>query len=52
MPHHYPDDIESTIQAPTGARVAAIAVDDDAIENLVASIDLKQRGSARPGIAV
>ena len=44
--NHYPDDIESTIQEITGGRVAAIAVEDDATENLVAIIELKQRGSA------
>lgn len=43
--NHYPDDIESTIQAITGGRVAAIAVEDDDTENLVAIIELKQRGS-------
>ena len=44
--NHYPDDIESTIQEITGGRVAAIAVEDDDTENLVAIIELKQRGSA------
>jgi long chain fatty acid CoA FadD26 len=44
--NHYPDDIESTIQEITGGRVAAIAVEDDDAENLVAIIELKQRGSA------
>jgi long-chain fatty acid adenylase/transferase FadD26 len=43
--NHYPDDIESTIQEITGGRVAAIAVEDDDTENLVAIIELKQRGS-------
>ena len=43
--NHYPDDIESTIQEITGGRVAAIAVEDDDTENLVAVIELKQRGS-------
>jgi long-chain fatty acid adenylase/transferase FadD26 len=43
--NHYPDDIESTIQEITGGRVAAIAVDDGDTENLVAIIELKQRGS-------
>ena len=40
--NHYPDDIESTIQEITGGRVAAIAVEDDDTENLVAIIELKQ----------
>ncbi len=44
--NHYPDDIESTIQEITGGRVAAIAVEDDDTENLVAIIELNQRGSA------
>ncbi|HYN72049.1 MAG TPA: AMP-binding protein [Nakamurella sp.] len=44
--NHYPDDIESTIQEITGGRVAAIAVEDENTENLVAIIELKQRGSA------
>jgi long chain fatty acid CoA FadD26 len=44
--NHYPDDIEATIQEITGGRVAAIAVEDDATENLVVIIELKARGSA------
>jgi long-chain fatty acid adenylase/transferase FadD26 len=44
--NHYPDDIESTIQEITGGRVAAIAVEGGDTENLVAIIELKQRGSA------
>jgi len=44
--NHYPDDIEATIQEITGGRVAAIAVEDDTTENLVAIIEMKQRGSA------
>ncbi len=43
--NHYPDDIESTIGEITGGRVAAIAVEDDVTENLVAIIELKQHGS-------
>jgi long chain fatty acid CoA FadD26 len=43
--NHYPDDIESTIQEITGGRVAAIAVEDDDTENLVAIIELNQLGS-------
>ena len=44
--NHYPDDIEATIQEITGGRVAAIAVEDDTTENLVAIIELKARSSA------
>ena len=44
--NHYPDDIEATIQEITSGRVAAIAVEDDATENLVVIIELKARGSA------
>jgi long chain fatty acid CoA FadD26 len=43
---HYPDDIEATTTEITGGRVAAIAVEDDATENLVVIIELKARGSA------
>ena len=41
--NHYPDDIESTIREITGGRVAAIAVEDDVTENLVAIVEVKQR---------
>ncbi len=44
--NHYPDDIEATIQEITGGRVAAIAVEDDTTEKLVAIIELKPRASA------
>ena len=44
--NHYPDDIEATIQEITGGRVAAIAVADDGTEQLVAIIELKQRGDS------
>ncbi len=44
--NHHPDDIEATIQEITGGRVAAITVEDDTTENLVAIIELKARGSA------
>jgi long chain fatty acid CoA FadD26 len=44
--NHYPDDIEATIQAITGGRVAAIAVEDEATEKLVVIIELKARRSA------
>ena len=39
--NHYPDDIEATIREITGGRVAAIAVEDDSSENLVAIVELK-----------
>ena len=39
--NHYPDDIESTIREITGGRVAAIAVDRDTSENLVAIVEVK-----------
>ncbi|WP_395311874.1 AMP-binding protein [Mycobacterium sp. AMU20-3851] len=42
--NHYPDDIEATIQEITGGRVAAIAVEGDRTEQLVAIIEVKQRG--------
>lgn len=41
--NHYPDDIESTIREITGGRVAAIAVEDDVTENLVAIVEVKPR---------
>jgi long-chain fatty acid adenylase/transferase FadD26 len=44
--NHYPDDVEATIREITAGRVAAIAVEDDTTENLVAIIELKARGSA------
>lgn len=43
--NHYPDDIEATVQEITGGRVAAIAVQGDTAESLVAIIELKRRGS-------
>ncbi|MGK2853761.1 MAG: acyl-CoA synthetase, partial [Microbacteriaceae bacterium] len=42
--NHYPDDIEATIQEITGGRVAAIAVEGDRTEQLVAIIEVKERG--------
>lgn len=42
--NHYPDDIEATIQEITGGRVAAIAVEEDRTEQLVAIIEVKKRG--------
>ncbi|MGN7779832.1 AMP-binding protein [Mycolicibacterium sp. 22603] len=44
--NHYPDDIEATIQEITGGRVAAIAVDGDRSEQLVAIIEVKKRGDS------
>jgi acyl-CoA synthetase (AMP-forming)/AMP-acid ligase II len=42
--NHYPDDIEATITEITGGRVAAISVQDDRSEQLVAIIEVKKRG--------
>ncbi len=42
--NHYPDDIEITIQEISGARVAAIAVQDGEDEALVAIVEVKPRG--------
>ncbi|MCP9272681.1 AMP-binding protein [Mycolicibacterium arenosum] len=42
--NHYPDDIEATIGEITGGRVAAIAVEEDRTEQLVAIIEVRQRG--------
>jgi long chain fatty acid CoA FadD26 len=39
--NHYPEDIEATIREITGGRVAAIAVEDESSENLVAIVELK-----------
>jgi long chain fatty acid CoA FadD26 len=39
--NHYPEDIEATIREVTGGRVAAIAVDHDSSENLVAIVEIK-----------
>ncbi|MGV0993966.1 MAG: AMP-binding protein [Mycobacterium sp.] len=39
--NHYPEDIEATIREVTGGRVAAIAVDHDSSENLVAIVEVK-----------
>lgn len=43
--NHYPDDIEATIREITGGRVAAIAVEDDSSENLVAIVEVKPAGA-------
>jgi acyl-CoA synthetase (AMP-forming)/AMP-acid ligase II len=48
--NHYPDDIEATIQEVTGGRVAAISVQDDRTEQLVAIIEVKQRGDTEDEI--
>jgi long-chain fatty acid adenylyltransferase FadD28 len=40
--NHYPDDIETTIQAISKGRVAAISVPDDHEETLVAIVELKE----------
>ena len=39
--NHYPEDIEATVREITGGRVAAIAVEADAKENLVAIVEVK-----------
>lgn len=39
--NHYPEDIEATIREITGGRVAAIAVEDETSENLVAIVEMK-----------
>jgi fatty acid CoA ligase FadD21 len=44
--NHYPEDIESTVQAITGGRVAAISVPVDEIEKLVVIIELRKRGDS------
>jgi fatty acid CoA ligase FadD28 len=44
--NHSPDDIEATIQEITGGRVAAIAVPDKGIEQLVVIIEVKKRGDS------
>jgi acyl-CoA synthetase (AMP-forming)/AMP-acid ligase II len=45
--NHYPDDIEATVGAVSGGRVAAIAVEgDDTTEQLVAIIEVKPRATA------
>jgi long-chain fatty acid adenylase/transferase FadD26 len=44
--NHYPDDLEATIQEITGGRVAAISVPNGEKEQLVAIVELKQRGGS------
>jgi acyl-CoA synthetase (AMP-forming)/AMP-acid ligase II len=48
--NHYPDDIEATIGEVTGGRVAAISVQDDRSEQLVAIIEVKKRGATEEEI--
>ncbi|MDT5180191.1 MAG: hypothetical protein QOJ95_4389 [Mycobacterium sp.] len=43
--NHYPDDIEATVGAVSGGRVAAISVEEDATEQLVAIIEVKERAT-------
>ncbi|CAM3731083.1 AMP-binding protein [Tsukamurella strandjordii] len=40
--NHYPDDVESTVSAHTGARTAAIAVPGDGTEQLVVVAELRR----------
>ena len=44
--NHSPDDIEATIQEITGGRVAAIAVADEGVEQLVVVIEVNKRGDS------
>lgn len=39
--NHYPDDIEATVSAVSGGRVAAISVEDGTTEQLVAIVEVK-----------
>ncbi|MGW0158711.1 AMP-binding protein [Mycobacterium sp. NPDC003323] len=48
--NHYPDDIEATIQEITGGRVAAIAVEEERAEQLVAIIEVKKRGDTEEAV--
>ena len=41
--NHYPDDIEATIGAVSNSRVAAISVEVDTTEQLVAIVEVKER---------
>jgi long chain fatty acid CoA FadD26 len=47
--NHYPDDIEATLREITGGRVAAIAVEEDATENLVAIVEVKPESADEHG---
>ncbi|MGY4648851.1 AMP-binding protein [Mycobacterium sp. URHB0021] len=44
--NHYPDDIEATIQEISGGRVAAISVEEDRTEQLVAIVEVKARADS------
>ncbi|MBO0676406.1 AMP-binding protein [Mycolicibacterium sp. S2-37] len=44
--NHYPDDIEGTVQEITGGRVAAISVEEDRTEQLVAILEVRPRGDS------
>ncbi|WP_048631249.1 AMP-binding protein [Mycolicibacterium aurum] len=44
--NHAPDDIEATISEITRGRVAAIAVPDDGVEQLVAVVEYRKRGDS------
>jgi fatty acid CoA ligase FadD28 len=44
--NHAPDDIEATISEITRGRVAAIAVPNDGVEQLVAIVEVKKRGDS------
>jgi acyl-CoA synthetase (AMP-forming)/AMP-acid ligase II len=47
----YPDDIESVVSAISGGRVAAISVDIEHAEQLVAIIEVKQHGDTEDEVA-
>lgn len=44
--NHYPDDIEATVSAISGGRVAAISIEQDGTEQLVAIIEVKENNAA------
>ena len=44
--NHAPDDIEATVSELTRGRVAAIAVANDGVEQLVVVIETKKRGDS------
>lgn len=46
--NHYPDDIEATVSSISRGRVAAIAVNQDEEEKLVAVIEVKKRSGESP----
>ncbi|WP_167759350.1 AMP-binding protein [Mycobacterium sp. PS03-16] len=49
--NHYPDDIEGTIQEISGGRVAAISVEQDRTEQLVAIVEVKKRGDTEDDVS-